>query len=128
MSATVATIKAATGALCSAASHELGEGSQRKARSNFVCSPGVALTSGLQSFTIDSCALSLEVLYKARSHQAEWHVLRLPMLIASRQAMVYIEDASAENDGSFAPVDVMVPSNGFGLRTTATCQNSLQVG
>ncbi|CAE6964018.1 ptprf [Symbiodinium natans] len=71
MSATVATIKAATGALCSTAS--------------------VSLTTGLQSFTVDNCALSLEVLYKA---------------------MVYIEDALAENDGSFAPVDVMVPSNG----------------
>ncbi|CAE7470731.1 unc-22 [Symbiodinium necroappetens] len=45
----------------------------------------------MQSFTIDSCSLSLEVLYKA---------------------MVYIEDGMAENDGSFAAVDVMVPSNG----------------
>eukprot|EP00439_Symbiodinium_sp_Y106_P044437 s6493_g5.t1 len=71
ISATVASIKAATGAMCSTAS--------------------VALTSGMQSFTIDSCALSLEVLYKA---------------------MVYIEDGMAENDGSFAAVDVMVPSNG----------------
>ncbi|CAE6970937.1 TTN, partial [Symbiodinium sp. KB8] len=77
ISATVASIKAATGAMCSTASF--------------------ALTSGMQSFTIDSCSLSLEVLYKA---------------------MVYIEDGMAENDGSFAAVDVMVPSNGPALRST----------
>ncbi|CAK9051722.1 unnamed protein product [Durusdinium trenchii] len=72
ISATVAGIKAGTNALCSRAS--------------------LAIVGGLQSFTIDSCVLALDVLYKA---------------------MVYIEDGGADNDGRIGPgIDVMVPTNG----------------
>ncbi|CAL1153338.1 unnamed protein product [Cladocopium goreaui] len=72
ISASIAGIKVATGAICSKAS--------------------LAITGGLQSFSIDNCALSLDVLYKA---------------------MVYIEDTGADNDGQIGTgIDVMVPTNG----------------
>ncbi|CAJ1460702.1 unnamed protein product [Effrenium voratum] len=72
LSATVAGIKAQTGALCFKA--------------------GLAIAAGLQSFAVENCALSLEVLYKA---------------------VVYIEDGAADNDGAIGPgIDVMVPANG----------------
>ena len=70
ISASVASIKAATGALCSKT---------------------MSLTGALQSFSIDGCLLSLDVLYKS---------------------MVYVEDASADNDGAVGSLDVMVPTNG----------------
>ena len=71
----------------------------------------------MQSFTIDSCALSLEVLYKARVSSRRQEC---PARDVS-EAMVYIEDGMAENDGSFAAVDVMVPSNGPALGSGALC-------